>query len=146
MADQTEHQQEQGLGHKPRHEIRQMPRKPVKIKFTHVAAAVVVILIAWYAYGKLAPEPDYSGLAQCLTEKGAVMYGTYWCSHCKAQKADFGDSFQYINYVECTEEPDACTQAGIRGFPSWTFDSQLYEGRQSFSRLSTLTGCALPEE
>lgn len=31
--------------------------------------------------------------AKCLTEKGAKMYGTSWCGHCKNQKALFGDSF-----------------------------------------------------
>ena len=31
-------------------------------------------------------------LAQCLTEKEVIMYGTEWCSHCKNQKAMFGES------------------------------------------------------
>ncbi|MBW2971914.1 hypothetical protein KY359_02660 [Candidatus Woesearchaeota archaeon] len=121
-------------------------RKPMRIKFTWVLAVVAILLIAGYAYAKTQPKTDYAGFAQCLTEKGAVMYGAYWCSHCKAQKADFGDAFQYVNYVECTEDPDACTEAGIGGFPSWIIDGQLYEGRQSFSRLSALTDCKLPSE
>ena len=36
------------------------------------------------------------GLAKSLKEKGAVMYGAYWCPHCKAEKARFGTSFQYV--------------------------------------------------
>jgi len=115
--------------------------KPVKIKLTWVILAAVVVVAVVVAARQT--DEDYSEFARCLSEKGAVMYGTYWCSHCKAQKADFGDAFQYINYLECTEQNEACIEKGIEGFPTWIIDGRKYPGRQPLSRLSQLTGCEL---
>lgn len=36
------------------------------------------------------------------------MYGSVNCPHCQKQKAMFGDSFQYVTYVECMEEAERC--------------------------------------
>lgn len=65
--------------------------------------------------------------AKYLTEKGAIMYGTYWCSHCQNQKKLFGDAFKYINYMECTKEPNRCVAAGINGYPTWTIPKSASE-------------------
>lgn len=127
------------------HKTRKAPRQPIRIKFTHLVVVIILAVILWYAWGWATPEPDYTEFAQCLSDNGAVMYGTYWCSHCKAQKAEFGDAFSYVDYVECTENPDVCTEAGIRGYPSWIINGQKYEGVQPFERLGSLTQCPLPE-
>lgn len=86
-------------------------------------------------------------LAKCLTEKGAKMYGAYWCPHCQSQKKDFGDSFQYVDYVECAANgpnanPAACKDAGIQGFPTWIIGGVQYSGEQSLSTLAKVAGCA----
>ena len=81
--------------------------------------------------------------AKCLTEQNVTMYGASWCSHCNNQKEMFGDAFQYVNYVECTEDTIACESAGVRGYPTWVVGGQLHEGEQSFSTLSKMTGCKL---
>jgi glutaredoxin len=39
------------------------------------------------------------------------MYGTERCGYCKKQKALLGDSFANVNYVDCDENPAACTAA-----------------------------------
>ncbi|MBW2967652.1 hypothetical protein KY362_04145 [Candidatus Woesearchaeota archaeon] len=126
---------------------RSAARGPLKITGkTLIAIAALIILVAGgFAYANSRPGTGYDEFAQCLTEKGAVMYGAYWCSHCKAQKRDFGEAFQYINYVECTEDKDVCTDAGIKGFPSWVIDGKVYSGRQPLERLAELTQCELPE-
>ena len=123
------------------------PKKPKKIKIAWVLAAVVLLIIGVYALTKNKqnkPKSEYDEFAQCLTEKGAVMYGTYWCSHCKAQKEGFGDSFKYVNYVECTEDPDTCTEKGIEGFPTWIINGVKYAGRQPLPKLAELTQCESP--
>ncbi|MFH1439210.1 MAG: thioredoxin domain-containing protein [Candidatus Woesearchaeota archaeon] len=79
----------------------------------------------------------YDAFAKSLTEKGAVMYGTEWCSHCKAQKALFGSSFQYINFVDCDKEQSKCIAAGVEGYPTWSINGKLYPGTQSLADLST---------
>ncbi len=109
-----------------------------------LAAAVVLAIVM------LLPKKNNTGanankhldaLAKCLSDKGAKMYGAYWCSHCQAQKAEFGDSFKYINYVECTEKPDECASAGITGYPTWKTASTTLIGEQSLGNLASTTGC-----
>lgn len=85
----------------------------------------------------------FDTFAQCLSEKGAVMYGTEWCSHCKAQKKDFGSSFQYINFIDCDLQKDECTKAGVKGYPTWNIDGENYPGQQAFYKLSQVSGCEL---
>jgi hypothetical protein len=62
----------------------------------------------------------------------------------------FGESFHYVNYVECaikgsSEMATACKIAGIKLFPSWQFGAEApKEGVLSLDALSDKTGCTLP--
>ena len=56
-----------------------------------------------------------TAFAECLTENGATMYGTATCPYCTKQKEMFGDAFASVNYVDCQEDPDACTEKEIQG-------------------------------
>ncbi|HYD03118.1 MAG TPA: peptidylprolyl isomerase [Alphaproteobacteria bacterium] len=88
--------------------------------------------------------------AKCLTSKGAVFYGAYWCPHCENQKELFGDSIQHITYIECAvkDQPQVqtkeCTDAEISGYPTWVINGLQYPGEQSIERLEQLTGCVAP--
>lgn len=84
---------------------------------------------------------DPAGLAKCLTEKGVVMYGTEWCGYCKRQKQAFGDSFQYVNYVDCDKEKTRCAEAGVRGYPTWVINGEISPGLKELSQLASLAGC-----
>lgn len=112
-----------------------------------IIIGVIVIIAIAAAVMSMNQEPlgpgPYDDFAQCLTSEGAVMYGTDSCTYCKAQKADFGNSFQYINYVNCDFDSGACDAAGVRGFPTWTYELAKLEGKQSLNYLSDLTGCPL---
>lgn len=84
-------------------------------------------------------------LAKALNQMGAVMYGAYWCPHCKDQKALFGDALKYVNYVECdpageNANPDECKAKGIDGYPTWIYQGQKYSGTQSLSKLAEIIG------
>lgn len=84
-------------------------------------------------------------LAKYMTEKGAVMYGAYWCPHCANQKATFGEAFKYVKYVECdpsgqNANPALCQAKGVKGYPTWEIDGKTYEGEQSLAQLASLTG------
>jgi hypothetical protein len=88
--------------------------------------------------------------AQCMSTRGAKMYGLYWCPHCEEQKEMFESAFQYVNYVECgmkgehKEEP-SCIQAGVKQFPTWEFPSgERHEGTLPLTTLAQKTGCNLP--
>jgi len=92
--------------------------------------------------------------ARCMTSKNTMMYGLYWCPHCKEQEDMFHDSFQYVHYVECGRPPEgqqprgeqqSCIDAGIKNFPTWQFpDGQRHEGTMKLEELAAKTRCKLP--
>ncbi|TAL48514.1 hypothetical protein EPN87_00365 [archaeon] len=121
----------------------------VKVKLRYVLILAVVVIAAYGVYVFMSPSTGkYDALAQCLTEKGFVMYGAYWCPHCANQKAMFGSSFKYINSVECdpngnNPQPQLCKEKDITGYPTWIYNDQKLEGEQSVESLSILSGCQL---
>ena len=114
------------------------------------AFAVVVVLGGlFYVLSPSSSPGQYDEFAKCLTEKGVKFYGAFWCSHCNAQKALFGNSMKYVNYIECST-PDGqgqlqvCSNAEITGYPTWEFaDGSRANGELSFATLASKTGCAL---
>ncbi len=93
--------------------------------------AIVLIIVALVANSFLSPG-KYDEFAQCLTEKGAKMYGEDWCKYTQGQKNMFGKSFEYINYE---------VKKNLVKRPTWIIGGQKYEGVQSFETLAALTGC-----
>ena len=92
-----------------------------------------------------ASSKKYDDFAQCLASKKLTIYGTSWCSHCNAEKALFGKSFQYVPYVECSESPDVCLENKIEGYPTWiTENREKYIGELTLGKLSQISGCELP--
>jgi len=96
------------------------------------------------------PMGKYDEFAQCLTENGVVVYGAYWCIHCQKVKNSFGDSFKYMNYVECDPNdangnPELCQQERIGQIPTFIFsDGTRLTGELTHEQLSQKTGCVLP--
>lgn len=92
------------------------------------------------------PTENLDEFAQCLTTKWAVMYGSKTCPHCLKQKAMFGDSFQYITYVECTQEAERCgNELEWNSVPAWKFaDWTQVEWLQELAVLAGKTDCLLP--
>lgn len=88
----------------------------------------------------------FDQLAQCMTSKGVKMYGADTCPHCNAQKKSFKGSFNYIDYIECNENPAACQEAGIEAYPTWEIDGEQTTGRKSLSELAEMSGCPLAAE
>jgi glutaredoxin len=104
----------------------------------------------WAFQASRAPSP-YDGFAQCLAEKGAVMYGTYWCPYCQKQKELFGRAFTRAKYVECAMPGNpraaapACRDAGVTSYPTWIYaDGSRTTGVQELAALAEKTGCVLP--
>ena len=107
-----------------------------------VAVIVAVVASAGFLYSMPSASSGEDGsFAQCLTDKGAIMYGTDWCSYCKKQRAMFGESFKDIDYRNCDIVGDECSQAGVRGFPTWVINGRSYVGVQSLEDIGKATGC-----
>jgi len=111
-----------------------------------------------------ASNPEIDNFATCLTEKGATMYGVFWCPHCAKQKKMFDSSFKLVDYVECDPKcikdennrlptycngnvgnPELCRQKNVKLYPHWEFaDRTNVEGVQIFEDLAAKTGCSAP--
>jgi glutaredoxin len=124
-------------------------------KYAAIGASLVVALGLLYfvvvgftgqsvaTEGQRGNEGNYDSFAKCLAEKGVVMYGTKTCPHCASQKGLFGDSFQFVDYVECTEQEQLCQQKGVNAVPTWEIDGTFYTGERSLESLAELSGCPL---
>ena len=113
----------------------------------------VAVLIAGFMWIKNIPPADgkYDTFASCIASSGATFYGAFWCPHCAAQKALFGNSVHLLPYHECStadgnSQLQSCTDAGVQGYPTWVFkDGSRLSGEQSLQTLATKTGCTLPQ-
>lgn len=123
-------------------------------KFILFAVLIIVIIGGigtFFAIKNSKASSKLDGFAQCLTDSGAKFYGTFWCSHCQNQKKMFGNSKQYIPYVECSTSDGQsqlriCKDAGIEGYPTWVFaDGTELSGELPLDVLAEKTQCVLPE-
>lgn len=90
---------------------------------------------------------DLDVFAKCLKEEGVTMYGADWCPHCQNEKNAFGDSFKFVPYVECPDNPKLCIEKGINGYPTWILrDGKRLEGEQGIEKLSKESGCPLQKD
>jgi len=115
-----------------------------------IGLAAIIITLLFVISPKSGETKNLDDFAKCLTEKNAKMWGAYWCSHCQNQKKQFGNSWQYATYIECSL-PDAtgqtkeCEDAGISAYPTWEFgDGERVQGEVTLQNLSEKTGCPLP--
>lgn len=116
-----------------------------------VVAVLILTSIALWAYSAFKVDPhEFDNLAKCLSEKGVVMYGAYWCPHCQEQKKMFRDSFTFIKYIECAsvEDPhemtEECKAAKIEGYPMWIFPGDVrLGGEQTPEKLAKISDCPL---
>lgn len=121
--------------------------KERKYFYIIIGALVAVLLVFWLMTSLSSGK--YDNFAKCLSEKGAIFYGAWWCSHCQEQKNLFEGSEKYLHYVECSS-PDgnsqlpACAAAGITGYPTWVFADGSRANQMTLEELSLKTSCALP--
>lgn len=137
--------------------------KRLKSWLLNLGGVAVVLVVVFLFSQLLSDRPTATGpgtkinetqlmaFAKYLTDKGVTMYGAYWCSHCQNQKKLFGTAFQYINYVECTKDPEKCTAAGVLGYPTWTFSNpdgavvNKLEGEVTLEKLAQTVGYQFPK-
>ena len=111
-----------------------------------ILAGIVFLIVTPGKPGK------YDSFAQCLTDKDAVFYGAFWCSHCQAQKKLFGSSQKLLPYVECSTadgsaQTEVCIDKNITGYPTWEFaDGSRLNGEIALQTLAEKTSCQLPVE
>jgi hypothetical protein len=126
-----------------------------KIKKSTLIWSVVGIIAVVIAIVSLTAAPktqtgNLDTFAKCLAASGAKFYGAFWCSHCQAQKLEFGKSVEFMPYVECST-PDGkgqlpvCAAQNITGYPTWVFpDGSRESGEIPLTKLAYKTDCVLP--
>jgi thiol-disulfide isomerase/thioredoxin len=113
-----------------------------------IIALVVIGVGASFYVGKQPGKLD--ALAQCLTDKGVVFYGAFWCPHCQKTKKMFGSSARLLPYVECStpdgkDQTQICKDKKITSYPTWVFpDGSILNGEHTLQELAAKSGCALP--
>jgi|TARA_B100001971_G_scaffold213639_1_gene247602 flagellar basal body-associated protein FliL len=115
------------------------PKSNKKILIISIVSVVFLLIFGGIGFSyvnsiKLGP---LDGFAQCLTEKGAVMYGASWCQYTHGQKAMFGNSIRFIDYRDFSENKE------VKITPTWFFNGEKYENAQSIDKLSSITGCTI---
>ena len=101
-----------------------------------LALAFLLLFIFW-------PQAVVSknSLGECLTSKGAVMFGADNCENCANQKKLFGEDFSNVNYVNCEFNFEECRRKGISMYPVWALNDKILMGTQTLSSLSKFAGC-----
>src|SRR3989344_934819 len=117
--------------------------------FKYITLSFLLLVII---FNFIVPKPNQDALAQCLSEKGAVMYSSYVCSHCIATARLFGSSMKYINKIEChpngpNSQTELCQQKQIEGTPTWTIEQngkevKRHTGFLTLDELREFAGCS----
>lgn len=132
-------------------------KKPTKKQLVQAAkpwlAAIITInLIPLVLFNLPAGEKhNYDDVAQCITLNGVNMYGSFRCGVCAKTRAMFGDSFRFINEIEChpqgiNPQTELCLQKKIEGTPTWILEpngieQKRYTGFLSVQELQEFAGC-----
>lgn len=120
-----------------------------KISLLVATVLIVFAVLIFFVSGSKAGELD--SFALCLKDKGAVLYGSFWCPICRSQKKLFGASDKLLNYVECStpngqDQAQICKDKHIEVYPTWEFaNGASASGELSLKDLSDRTGCPLPK-
>ncbi len=106
--------------------------------------------LGYYINRQNSKPGELDGFAQCIKDKGAIFYGTFWCPHCQNQKKAFGRSARLLPYTECST-PDGkgqltvCTEKEVKSYPTWVFaDGTRLTGEIPLETLAEKTACELP--
>jgi hypothetical protein len=81
-----------------------------------------------------------SETAKCIA-KNSLLYVQLGCHACENQEKLFGDTFQYLNVVDCFYEREKCSEVEIQYTPTWIINGQKYVGIQKIEELKQITGC-----
>ncbi len=84
-----------------------------------------------------------NSFGQCLMDKGIVFYGADWCPHCKTQKEILGEELTNLLYFECEDDKQTCIDEGVKAYPTWKIDGELYTGVKTLEQLSYISSCSL---
>ncbi len=128
--------------------------KSLNSSYLIIGIVIFLAIIIWLIIRKennSVSSSEIDNFARCLTEKGAIMYGTFWCPHCAKTKKKFGEAFNFIHYIECdprgdNEQAELCLSKEIDKYYTWEFsDGTRIISEPTFEQLSQKTGCLVSQ-
>ena len=120
-------------------------KKPVSFKryFMIIMISLIVLFSVLTVSSFMKKPGNYDKFTNCLTEKGAIVYGNDFCQYTIQQLNYFGKSKKYLNYVRCTDNEELCNEKDIKTTPTWEYNEEFYPQIQTFERLAAITGCEI---
>lgn len=128
--------------HSSNSETKQSSRKG-KNYIIIIALIAAIAIFSYTFYARSQKAGDYEEFAKCLTGKAVVVYGNDFCQYTGKQLNWFGKSEKHLDYVKCAENKELCDSKGVKITPTWEINGKMYEGVQSFEKLSELSGCVI---
>lgn len=111
-----------------------------------IVAGIAILIFIFIFYRILFVPYQMTSLnafSECLTNKGVRVYGTDWCKSCQNQKNMFGESFQYVRYINCDFHEKECARLGITAYPTWYMNGKtLPSGAMSLKSLGETSQCS----
>lgn len=108
-----------------------------------VVLAVIIIGGAYFIIYLSSQPGRYDNLAKCLTESGVIMYGQAGCHACASQMQLLGNSFSYINEIDCARQRQVCLSQSISATPTWLINGTFIAGVLKPEQLANMTGCGI---
>ena len=90
-----------------------------------------------YALG----EDQKIKFAQCLAERGTVIYETASCSDCEKQRVVLGENAYGIIAKQMCDAQTKC--AGLKQIPAWEIEGKFYYGLYDFKQLDEVSSCEI---
>ena len=112
-----------------------MKRKVINTITFLVVLAVLILAITLINKPK---EETSNEIAKCIGEN-SMLYTQLGCHACKTQEDLFGESYQYLQKIDCFYERGKCAE--ITATPTWLIKGEKYIGVQSIEKLKELTEC-----
>lgn len=109
-----------------------------------VFALIIVAFMSFIVYSVVSKSGGESPdkVAQCLSEKGAILYASQYCPHCQEQKKLFGNAISKIEMVECSSQIERCQEAGITAYPTWVINGRKFLGTKDMKTLYDIADCS----
>ncbi len=119
------------------------PDTPKKSNTYLIVGGIAILLVIIFGYFYITEEPlvEVDRATTTCIANNSIFYGADWCGHCRNQKEMFGNNVELLNYIECEDNKDICTNERIRIYPTWEIEGKRYTGVQSVEKLKELTGC-----
>ena len=100
---------------------------------------IAVIVLAVYAMTRNNANTDEE-LAKCIGSK-STLYIQKGCFACQKQEELFGETYKYLNVVDCLVDRQKCIDKEITATPTWVINNEKLVGVRTIEKLKELTNC-----